>query len=240
MSGNELTLRPGAAARALAVPAVLLVAAGAGVQLLKYLAGHDHVFGLFKLFNLDAERNLPTLFAVFILLCATLLLTVIAALERRQGRPDALRWALLAAIFLYLAIDEGWVLHEKLNVPVRGRFEGTRFGVLYYVWVVPASIAVLLLGLYYLGFLRRLPGATRRGFMLAATLFLAGAIGVELFEGRFHEAYGTERLAYHLFVVVEESLELAGVIVLIHALLGYLASHHPELRLRFGAATLRG
>ena len=46
-----------------------------------------------------------------------------------------------------------------------------------------------------------------------------GAIGVELIGGRYLELHGVENLTYAMITTVEESLEMAGVIIFIWALL---------------------
>ena len=243
MDDIAIAVRSSTIVRTLAVLAALLVAVGTALELVKFLTGHDHVFGLSRLFNLGLERNVPTFYSVVLLLCAFLLLALIAMLEQRGGRRDVARWAVLAIGFLCMAIDEACSFHEALDVPIRARFEGVRFGLLYYVWVVPAGVLVAVLGLYFLGFLRRLPAATARAFIVAAVIYLGGAMGVELFEGRIHEASGPQSLEYALLVAVEEGMEMAGVILFIHALLGYLGRQHPQFRIRIelpaGQAELR-
>ena len=51
--------------------------------------------------------------------------------------------------------------------------------------------------------------------------------------GRFAELHGGDNPTYVVIVTIEESLEMAGVIVFIWALLCYLADAHEEVRLRF-------
>jgi hypothetical protein len=68
--------------------------------------------------------------------------------------------------------------------------------------------------------------------MGAATLFLGGALGVELVGSRYAEFHGGENLTYNIIATVEESLEMAGVIVFIYALLKYIADNYEEVRFR--------
>ena len=67
--------------------------------------------------------------------------------------------------------------------------------------------------------------------MIAGSLYLGGAIGIEMLGGRQAELHSFENLTYQLFAHLEESLEMAGVILFIHALLRYLAEQYPEIRL---------
>jgi hypothetical protein len=69
--------------------------------------------------------------------------------------------------------------------------------------------------------------------VVAATLLIGGAIGIELVGGRYAELHGSEHLTYSMIVTLEESLEMAGVIVFIYALLKYIADNYKEVQFRF-------
>ena len=232
MAINQIILNPSAIARALGAMAFLLVLASTGGQLTKYLTGHDHVL-LVRLFYVDAERNIPTFFSVLLLLFAAQLLTVITVLKNKHRDPDRSRWAILSFGFLFMAADEGFSLHEKLIVPVRGLLGDGTFGIFYYAWVIPGIAVVLVLALSFLKFLLHLPPKTRSTFLVAATLFIGGALGIELIGGRYVELHNENNLTYSMIVTVEESLEMTGVIVFIYALLKYIADNYKEVRLRF-------
>jgi hypothetical protein len=60
-----------------------------------------------------------------------------------------------------------------------------------------------------------------------------GGIGCELIGGWFAELHGTANLTYATITTVEESLEMAGVIIFIWALLVYIADNYKEVRFRF-------
>jgi hypothetical protein len=240
MGNPRITLNATPVAAVLAAVAGALVLASVAGQLTKYLTGHDHVFGLIALFNLDGENNLPAFYAVFLLLVASALLLATAWLERARGGADARYWAVLGAGFLLMSVDEACSLHEALIPPMRQLLGAGRLGIFYYAWVVPALVFVALAGVYFLQFVRRLPPATRHACLLAAALYLGGALGVELLEGRHRELHGGDPM-YNVYVTVEEALEYAGLVVLIHGLLRHLAAHHGELRVGFAnvAATPR-
>lgn len=229
---NQITLNPTAIARALGAIAFLLVLASVAGQLSAHLTGHDYVFGLVPLFNIDGERNFPTGFSTLLLLLAAALLAVIMVLERGRGRGGSGYWAVLSAGFLFMAADEAWSFHEKLIRPVRSLLGDQDLGMLYHAWVVPGMALVAVLGLVFLRFWLRLPAKTRFAFLFAAVLYLGGAIGVELVGGRYSETLEAHDLTYAMIVTLEESLEMAGVIVFIHALLGYIALGYHEVRFR--------
>lgn len=229
MEINRLTVHPATVARLLAGLTILLVGLSLGGQLFRYVTGHDHVFGLLRIFNLDLESNIPALFSVVLLLLASFLLAIIALLEKKRAGTDVLQWALLSAGFGLMAIDESVSIHELFITPVRAWLGGQNLGIFYFAWVLPAIALVLVLGAYFLPFLFRLPAATRYAFVAAAVVYLGGAIGVELIEGQFRERQGNQNLTYNLIVSIEEGLEMTGVILFIYALLSYLADYHGEL-----------
>lgn len=233
MDINRIMLRPTAIVRALALLAVLLVLAHIMTQVVRLTTSHDHLFGLVRLFSLDGEQNIPALFAVVLLFLAALLLTVIATLERKRFAPDASKWTILAVGFMLMGMDESLSVHEMMIPPMRKILGGEDLGIFYFAWVVPGIILVAAVGLFYLRFLFRLPVRTSVMFLVAATLYLGGAIGVELIEGWYRESNGNRNLTYQALVGLEEGLEMVGLIVFIHGLLAYVAEHHQQVSFGF-------
>jgi hypothetical protein len=131
-----------------------------------------------------------------------------------------------------MAIDEAASLHELLIEPMRGLLGQQARGIFFFAWVIPGIAVAMIFGLSYLKFLLHLPTKTRWRFVIAATLYLGGALGMELIGGRYADSHGMENLAYSMTATVEESLEMAGVIVFIYALLNYIADNYQEIRLR--------
>ena len=212
---------------------MLLVVISVAGQLIRYVGGHDYAYGLLspaeQLFHVNREHNIPTLFSVLLLLCSASLLGLITFLKRRHQDPDRFKWATLTVGFIYLAIDEAWSFHEMLIDPVRGLLGHDSLGMFYYAWVIPGMAGVGILALLFLGFLLRLPSSTRWSFLGAGAIFLGGAIGAEMLGGRYAESHGDHNLTYQLLTHLEESMEMAGMIVFIYALLRYLAEQCPTV-----------
>ena len=231
----SIRLQPSRITFILAGVASSLVLLSLTSQFLRYGLDHDYVYGLLplteQLFHVDLEQNISTLFSVTLLLCSGSLLVLITLLKLQRQDPDVSKWTILAGGFFYLATDEGWSLHERLIEPVRGLLGHGDLGIFYFAWIIPAMAGVALLGLLFLGFLSRLPSSTRWSFISAGSLYLGGAIGIEMLGGRQAELHGGENLTYQLFAHLEESLEMAGIILFIHTLLRYLAEQYPEIRL---------
>ena len=212
--------------------AFLLVLASIAGQLSKFLLGHDRVYGLVPLFYVDAEQNIPTFFSALLLFCAALLLMVITVLKKKQKDRDVSKWAILALGFLYMAVDEATSIHEKLIRPARGLLGSGPFGIFHPAWVMPGIAVVFVLTLFFLRFLLRLPAKTRSTFIVAGTLFVVGALCLELVGGHYDQLYG-DNITYRVLAHIEESFEMGGVIVFIYALLKYMADNYKEVRFRF-------
>lgn len=230
---NQISLNPSAIARILGVVAFLLVLASIGGQFSRFVLGHDYLKGLVPLFYLEMEQNIPAYFSVLLMLFASLLLAVIALLNGKQGGPHVSKWAILSFGFLYMGFDEAFTVHESLILPVRTLLGGRNLGIFFFAWVIPGIALVLVLGLFFLRFLLHLSATTRFRFLMAAAFYLGGAIGGDLIGGRHAELYGFKNWTYSMFVTIEESLEMAGLIVFIWALLNYCADNYKEVQFRF-------
>ena len=239
-TATELSVVPTKVARALSVIALVLVAAGVAGQIAKYFLGHDELKGFVHLFDLDQEANVPAFFSVLLILICAFLLALTAILEKRQQTPHASKWAVLSVGFLLMGYDEAFSLHERTIVPMRELLGGGDLGPLYLAWVVPGATLVLVLGLYFHRFLLHLPQHARNRFLAAATLYLGGAIGMELLGGWWAEANGMDNWEYSAFATTEESLEIAGLIYLIFALLAYHADGRVEVHVRLDGPVSTG
>jgi hypothetical protein len=231
MISNQISVKPSRIARVLGLVAFLLVLASTGGQLTAYLTGHPSIFGLVGLFNLDAEENIPTFFSTFLLLFAALLLAVITVLKRNQMTSHVSHWAILSFGFLLMAADEMVSFHEKLGKPTSKLLGDAGLGL--FSWAIPGIALVVVLAPFFVRFLLHLPAKTRLTFLMAAILYLGGSIGFELIGGAYAKLHGLQNFTYSMIATVEESLEMAGLIIFIWALLVYFADNYKEVRFRF-------
>jgi len=225
----QITVPSSRLARILTLGAAFIILAGFAVPFLKkYLPGLP--FKNYQLINLDEATSLPSWYSAAALLICSALLGLIAAAKRKLGEPRSLHWLFLALIFLYLSMDEAVELHERLIKPLRAALDAS--GVFYFAWVIPGGILVVLLGLTYLRFLLALPARTRNLVALSAGLYVGGGLIVEMLGGWYASSHGLANFSYRFITCFEESLELAGVIVFIHALLDYARRQWPDLSIR--------
>ena len=212
-------------AAALGLVVVILIAASLGATLLSFVTLHDPVLSkvrdsVVRLIWVDEEGNIPAWYSASLLLLCSLLLAAIGAVTRHQQRGYVAHWLILSLVFLFLSLDETAQLHERSIEPLRNAFGTTGF--LYYAWIVPAGVCVILFGLGYLRFLAKLPARTSRLFLLAGAVFVGGAIGIEAVSAKQASLLGEQDLTYHLIVTAEELFEMAGVVLFIYALLDYI------------------
>jgi hypothetical protein len=225
----DIVLSPRKVTRFLAGVILFLTLAHLAGLISTFFLGHNHVFGLVPLFDLNSERNLPTLYAGLGLLFCAVLLGLIAWVNRANF--GYLPWAGLSLIFVFLFYDELISIHEGLIEPLQAAWNTSGF--LRYAWVIPYGLFVVVLALVYSRFLLRLPGDTRRYFLLAGLLFVTGALGVEVLGGQQATLQGKD-LGFEILVMIEEILEMVGVLVFIHALLAYIETHLGGIRLLIG------
>lgn len=183
-----------------------------------------HANGLLALWSVDAEVSIPTWYGQSILLVAAGLLFLIAKTVRRDKRY----WYILAVVVLFASIDEGASVHELLIVPLR-ELLSISAGPLYYTWVIVYGLGLLAAMLFFLRFFGRLLRKTRLLLIAALTVFLAGALGMEMIGGWIISQPDIDWQYYALSVGLEELLEMLGVAILIYALLDYLSTHSRQV-----------
>lgn len=88
---------------------------------------------------------------------------------------------------------------------------------------------IFLLG--FLGFIKALPQKTRNLFIKAGTLYVGGALGMELIDGYYAKIYAQNNITYFVLTTIEESLEMFGILVFIYALLSYIKLHIEQMKL---------
>ncbi|MCC7091136.1 MAG: hypothetical protein IT524_04115 [Nitrosomonas sp.] len=232
---NQISFNPATIVRILVAIALLLLVANMGGQLLRFSFGEDDAYlrKLILLFHFDHEGNIPTYFSLLLILFVATLLALIAELNRKQMHPHVSKWMTLSMGFLYIAFDEAFQIHEKLIWPFQSLIGEDNLGVFYFAWVIPATFIVIMLGLFFLKFLLYLSFTERSRFLIAAAIYLGGALGMELIGGRHVELYGEENWGYSLITTLEEGFEISGLIFFIWALLKYCEEHFSSVQFHF-------
>ncbi|MEM8858126.1 MAG: hypothetical protein AAGD96_07390 [Chloroflexota bacterium] len=172
-----------------------------------------------NLFSLDGENNVPTAYSALALLVVSIVLFYIYA-QRKKLKLPYVAWIILSFIFMFLALDEWLQIHEILIAPFRLTFNTS--GALYFAWVIPYGIGLIIFAASYLKFLINLPKKFAMLFIISGLIYCAGALGLELVSGVIVEEYGMRSLATVILNVIEETLEMVGIATFIYALLDYI------------------
>lgn len=182
-----------------------------------------------RLFDFDTEGNIPALYSTLSLGFCSLLLATIATFKKSVNCQYTKYWRALSFIFLFLAVDETCSFHEELIPILRGTFNTK--GLLFFPWVIPAVILLVVFLIAFRGFIAHLPSRIRNLLLLAGTIYVGGAIGMESIGGYFADVQGFNTKAYWIASTVEELLEMLGIVVFIYGLLSYIKYYLEELHL---------
>jgi hypothetical protein len=228
---SSIAIRPSRVVTTLWVTMTAIVVLGILGQTIRLKTGHAWVWGFVPRTNLDGEANIPSYFSSLILLIATVQLAIIASHRKLNSGVYWRHWVGLSLIFLWLSFDETAALHELATEPLRAAL-GAK-GIFFYAWVIPAIGVVVAFAVSFWRFFLHLPVGTRWRFALAGLVYVGGALGTELFEAAWADARGEGNFGYMWIVVVEETLEMAGVLLFIDALFRYILEHSPKVHLDF-------
>jgi hypothetical protein len=199
-----------------------LVAGYIGTRYLALVHGHDYLLGFLRQFDMDSENNIPPWYSSTALFFVAWLLMLTAHAKQQNREIYTRHWWGLAAIFLYLSLNESSSLHEMTIEPVRNALHTS--GYFHYAWVLPAACLLVVFGLAYLRFLQHLPTRIRSLFLLAGTVYVGGAIGVEMLGRMEVSTAGNHTVGYTVLVGIEEGMEMLGVVIFIHAVSVHLAA----------------
>ena len=156
-------------------------------------------------FNLDGERNVPSLFSGVLWTCVG----VLAVLVGRALGETA--WYLLSGLFWLLAADEVLEFHERLE-----NITGVDWQILYAPLALAAAPLWVLVGIR----LKRL-GTGFVPFVVATLLILVA----QPLEALQVNSAGDPQPGFRIYVVSEEVLEMLSALLLGLALLAVLQAH---------------
>ncbi|KAA3440120.1 hypothetical protein [Rufibacter hautae] len=236
--GNRYTLKPASVLwYLLRIVLVLLIVDTCAIAVEYYLrtyvdasitGSYSFQYYVTGMFGFDGERNIPTYVSTINLLISAILLFTISKHVKNSAQPKHHRkWYLMGCMFAWLSADELFSLHELLVKPSRNflkeSLQQDNLGFLNFAWFVPYVLFFMLVGLYLVKFVLSLPKPTLLRFIGAGTVFIAGAVGMEMVGGDFMADQGSRiSLVYKMFTSVEEVLEMVGIILFIYSLLKHM------------------
>jgi hypothetical protein len=226
---------------AMSIVGVVLALMGFGAEYTATLENKDLLWAFARQFDFGQEGNFINWYQSVTLFGCALLAGTITFLNKHAGRPRTALWALIAVVMAFVAVDEAAQIHERtLNAVIaaltgeessaKGGEDGA-FGSSKWMFVyVPVALALSAL---YFRFFLALPKRTRWGFVIAATLYIGGAVGVELLFEQFSADGGGDTLGSFALDAASELGEMLGVAVFSGTLVAYLAREFSGLRVQF-------
>jgi hypothetical protein len=225
----KVSIVPLSVVKYLIIGVIFFTVISTGIQISKYVFNYHQEW--MNMLNLDREMNFPTWYSAFMLGFGSILLRIIAVGKNQKSDRYTGDWKLLSLIFTLLAIDEVLSIHEIFIIPeVSNALHLPWF--LHSMWVIPGTIFVVWFLKRYWKFSRHLPLRSQQHFILAAAVYIGGALVMEMVGSYVAEAKGQQYLPYALITTVEEVMEMVGIIIFIYGLLYYLGRWMQDLELQ--------
>jgi 4-amino-4-deoxy-L-arabinose transferase-like glycosyltransferase len=197
-----------------------------------------------RVFDMTREESIPNWYASILLFCIGLTSLLIYTVQRAQGvlRSDASPWLFFSGFFVFLSMDDGAKIHERLGSFFRELTEEGE-GVFWifqdvlesastYSWQIFVLPIFLFVGFFMLfwGYQHVRNMETHRWIVVGGACITI-AIGADYFEGLVdNEVISLEGRALsedtiaHYQRVIEEFLEMSGFIAVLRGLWIYLLS----------------
>lgn len=164
-------------------------------------------------FDVDNEISIPTWWSQLILFIPVLLGVALFRISNSRW------WLVFSALFLFLSIDEGAMLHEAFITKFREwTTNGSATGLSNHLWLIPVGIILLLMLVPFIRFMRQLPRRTAILLILGMGMFAFGAIVYETF-GLIVFSESSPFLYSGINVAIEEGLEMSGACIVVFAAL---------------------
>jgi hypothetical protein len=179
-------------------------------------------------FFVNNGENVATYWNMIMLIFVSVLAFAIAYVKQMQRDRFRYGWWGLGILFFYFAVDTLAGINRKLFVLLRDL--PSMEGGFLYNWFYPLTAVILILVLlFFIWFYFRLDAANKFLFPIALILYIAGAFKAELFIEGYAELHGAVSSTYLTLIHAGELIEYLGILLMIHLLLTYLATHVMEL-----------
>jgi len=199
----------------LSITAILLIIANIVMLIAYFTINNPDKFDFIQMVDLDQEANLPTLFSSALFLISASLFFLIYQNEKKTYNKDYRYWLGLAWICIFLAFDESAQIHETIGDFSEKYLSHFAHGIFFYPWLIIYLPLVLIFLFLYVRFLFHLKKEIAFRFIVAAIIYLSGAVFFEMLGAKEADLHGDDTILYCILYTIEESLEMFGVIYLI-------------------------
>lgn len=211
-----VSLRKKSIVKTLWLGIIVLLLAHLAVHVVEFTTGHDFLFGLTPFLDFYGEANLPTWYSTLLLVASSILL--LAVFSTRQNKSDKYYWLVLAFVFVYLSLDEFAQLHELFGSYIsKTSMQSLLPDESSSAWIFWGGAMSLIVAVSFFRFWWRLSKPVRRTFLIAAVIYVGGALGLEIIEV-YHASRAGEDFWFFAMVTVEETMEMLGVVIFISGL----------------------
>lgn len=183
-------------------------------------------------FNFHSENNFPAFISALFLMLAGILSLIMGYSKSSGENRYHEKWKVLGYLFFFLACDEAIQIHEVISRGIRSNFGEQLPDFLHYAWVIPYALLVIGAVSYFFKFVWNLPRRIRNLILMAGSVYVFGALGVEVVESYVFSQVGVDNLWYQFLVTAEESMEMLGVTIMCYALVDHLSSHAIEIQFK--------
>ena len=183
-----------------------------------------------RLLDMNAEKNIPTLFSCAVIAGAMMSLFAIATFFKTQAKSKLnLYWSALAWVFALLCLDEWFSLHDTLG----GQFAKLFIEDISHPWLVTYSVLCVIGALICIPFFKHLPKQTAALFIGSGAIYILGAMGFEFLNSFFHSPS-----ILNLIYFIEEGLEMLGMLLFWWALLDFIKTNTTIKQIPFHKKTI--
>ena len=197
-------------------------------EALIHFAGVSEKFyqDFFDAINLDEEFNLTAIYSGLLLYASSFLLREIAVSSQGGKRRD---WMLLSKVFLFLAFDEVFQLHELFVIPGLRQYLHPSLAS---IWVIPYGILFALFSFKFIPFFLGLRNQVSVLSLISGGVYVSGAIAFEALNSWLVRTGQISRSGfyYELISGFEELFEMVGIIIFLYALMLELRSRFVRLK----------
>ena len=179
----------------------------------------------FDAINLDEEFNLTAIYSGLLLYASSFLLKEIGTSCKNNKSKD---WILLSKVFLFLAFDEVFQIHELFVISDLRQYVHPSLAS---IWVIPYGVLFIVFSFRFVPFFLRLRSRISVLSLISGGVYVLGAIAVEALNSWLVRTGQISRSGFYneLISGFEELFEMLGVIIFLYALLLELKTRFKQL-----------
>ena len=187
----------------------------------------------FDAINLDEEFNLTAFYSGMLLGMASFLLNKLGELSGKGKRQN---WIILSRIFLFLAIDEIFQIHELFVIPELRQYVHPSLAS---IWVIPYAAIAAYFAIKFVPFFISQGRRMSQLSLASGVIYVTGAIGMEACNSWLVMTGEISRQGfwYEAISGIEEFLEMTGIIIFIYALLLALMKLQKKLSFKLSISS---